>query len=79
LVLQRKRESGLFPAKKRKRSPERSLRRFLLIKLGAAEEQLCQLLEPEGQVLALSGASLRFIKKRFGPSEKGFGQQAVHI
>ena len=32
-----------------------------LSSLGAAEEQQCQLFEPEGRVLALPGASLRFI------------------
>jgi hypothetical protein len=55
-----------------------SLKRFLFINLGEAEEQQCQLFEPEGRVLALPGASLRFIKKRFRTGEKGFGQQPVH-
>jgi hypothetical protein len=55
-----------------------SLKRFLFINLREAEEQQCQLLEPEGRVLALPGASLRFIKKRFRTGEKGFGQQPVH-
>jgi len=49
-------------------------KRFLLINLGEAEEQQWQLSEPEGRVLALPEASLRFIKKRFRTSEKGFGQ-----
>ena len=56
---------------------ERSLRRFLLINLGAAEDQRFQLFEPEGRVLESPGASLRCIKKRFRQSEKGFGQQPV--
>ena len=55
-----------------------SLKRFLFIKLGEAEEQQCQLFEPEGRVLALPGASLRFIKKCFRTREKGFGQQPVN-
>jgi len=55
------------------------LKRFLFINLGEAEEQQCQLLEPEGRVLALPEASLRFIKKRFRTSEKGFGQQPAKI
>jgi len=54
---------------------ERSLRRFLAINLGEAEDQRFQLLEPEGRVLKSPGASLRFIKKRLRQSEKGFGQQ----
>jgi hypothetical protein len=57
-----------------------SLKRFLFINLGEAEEQQCQqcqLLEPKGRVLALLEASLKFIKKRFRTSEKGFGQQPV--
>ena len=56
-----------------------SLKRFLFISLGEAQEQQCQLFEPEGRVLALPGASLRLIKKRFRTGEKGFGQQPVHI
>jgi hypothetical protein len=48
-----------------------SLKRFLFIKLGEAEGKQCQLCEPEGRVLALPGASLRFIKKRFGAKGKG--------
>jgi hypothetical protein len=47
------------------------LKRFLFINLGEAEEQQCQLPEPEGRVLALPGASLRFIKKRFRATGKG--------
>jgi hypothetical protein len=62
-----------------KNSFERSLKRFLLINLGEAEDQRFQLLEPEGRVLKSPGASLRFIKKRFRPSEKGFGQQPVSV
>jgi hypothetical protein len=54
-----------------------SLKRFLFINLGEAEDQQCQLFEPGGRVLALPGASLRFIKKRFRTGEKGFGQQPV--
>jgi hypothetical protein len=61
-----------------KNSSERSLKRFLLINLGEAEDQRFELFEPEGRVLKSSGASLRFIKKRFRPSEKGFGQQPVY-
>ena len=56
---------------------ERSLRRFLLINLGAAKDQRFELFEPEGRVFKSPGASLRFIKKRFRQSEKGFGQQPV--
>jgi hypothetical protein len=56
-----------------------SLKRFLLINLGTAEEQRYQLFEPEGRVLISPGASLRFIKKRFRTSEKGFGQQPVKV
>jgi len=56
-----------------------SLKRFLFINLGEAEDQQCQLFEPGGRVLALPGASLRFIKKRFRTREKGFGQQPVDI
>ena len=58
---------------------ERSLRRFLAINLGEAEDQRFQLFEPEGRVLKSPGASLRFIKKRLRQSEKGFlfGQQPV--
>jgi hypothetical protein len=51
-----------------------SFKRFLFINLGEAEEQQGQLSEPEGRVLALPEASLRFIRKRFRTSEKGFGQ-----
>jgi hypothetical protein len=54
-----------------------SLNRFLFINLGEAKEQQCQLLEPEGRVLALPEASLRFIKKRFRTGEKRSGQQPV--
>jgi hypothetical protein len=60
-----------------KNSFERSLKRFLRINLGAAEDQRFELFEPEGRVFKSPGASLRFIKKRFRPSEKGFGQQPV--
>ncbi|MEE8381435.1 MAG: hypothetical protein V3R78_06140, partial [Thermodesulfobacteriota bacterium] len=41
------------------------------------EDKRFQLFEPEGRVLKSPGASLRFIKKRFQASEKGFGQQPV--
>jgi hypothetical protein len=54
---------------------ERSLKRFLRINLGEAEDQRFELFEPEGRVFKSPGASLRFIKKRFRQSEKGFGQQ----
>jgi hypothetical protein len=57
---------------------ERSLKRFLLINLGEAEDKRFQLFEPEGRVLKSLGASLRFIKKRFRQSEKGFGQHPVN-
>jgi hypothetical protein len=60
-----------------KDSFERSLKRFLPINLGAVEDQRFELFEPEGRVFKSPGASLRFIKKRFRPSEKGFGQQPV--
>jgi len=49
----------------------------LQINLGEAEDQCFQLFEPEMRVLKAPGASLRFIKKRFRQSEKGFGQQPV--
>jgi hypothetical protein len=58
-----------------KNSFERSLKRFLRIDLGERFE----LFEPEGRVFKSPGASLRFIKKRFRPSEKGFGQQPVEL
>jgi hypothetical protein len=58
-----------------KNSFERSLKRFLRINLGEAEDERFELFEPEGRVFKSPGASLRFIKKRFRPSEKGFGQQ----
>jgi len=51
----------------------------LQINLGEAEDQCFQLFEPERRVLKAPGASLRFIKKRFRQSEKGFGQQPVNI
>ena len=54
-----------------------SLKRFLFIKLGEAEEQQCQLFEPEGRVLALPGASLRFIKKRFRAKGEGVWATAL--
>ena len=49
----------------------------MLINLGEEEDKRFQLFEPEGRVLKSPGASLRFIKKRFQTSEKGFGQQAL--
>jgi hypothetical protein len=55
-----------------------SLKRFLLINLGEAEDKRYQLFEPEGRVLISPGASPRFIKKRFRTSEKGFGQQPLY-
>jgi hypothetical protein len=54
-----------------------SLKRFVSINLGEAEDQRCQLFEPEGRVLTSPGASLRLVKKRFRTSEKGFGQQPI--
>jgi hypothetical protein len=51
----------------------------LQINLGEAEDQCFQLFEPERRVLEAPGASLRFIKKRFRQSEKGFGQQPVNL
>ena len=66
---------GLLP---KQNSFERSLKRFLLINLSAAEDQRFELFEPEGRVFKSPGASPRFIKKRFRPSEKGFGQQPIH-
>jgi len=59
-----------------KNSFERSLKCFLSTNLGEAEDQRLQLFESEGRVLKSPGASLRFVKKRFRPSEKGFGQQS---
>jgi hypothetical protein len=56
-----------------------SLKRFLLINLGEAEDQRFELLEPKGRVFKSPGASLRFIKKLFRTSEKGFGQQPVKV
>jgi hypothetical protein len=50
----------------------------VLINLSEAEDKRFQLFEHEGRVLKLPGASLRFIKKRFQASEKGFGQQPVY-
>jgi hypothetical protein len=58
---------------------ERALKRFLLINLGEAEDKRFQLFEPKGRVLKSPGASLKFIKKRFRQSEKGFEQQPVNI
>ena len=60
-----------------KNSFERSLKRSLLINLGEAENKRFELFEPGGRVLKSPGASLRFIKKLFIQSEKGFGQQPV--
>jgi len=57
--------------------PRKGVLKPLLINLGAAEDQRFGLFEPEGRVLKSPGARLRFIKKRFGPSEKGFGQEPV--
>jgi hypothetical protein len=45
--------------------------------LGEAKDKRCQLFEPGRRVLTSPGASLRFIKRRFRTSEKGFGQQPV--
>jgi len=71
----RKVSTGYCP---NKNTFEQSLKRFLLINLGAAEDQRFQLFEPEGRVLESPGANLRFIKKRFRQSEKEFGQQPVN-
>jgi len=49
----------------------------LLTNLGEAKDERCQLFEAGRRVLTSPVASLRFVKKRFRPSEKGFGQQAV--
>ena len=54
-----------------KNSFERSLKRFVLINLGEAEDKRFQLFEPYGRVLKSPGASLRFIKKRFKDKRKG--------
>jgi len=51
----------------------------LLINLGAAEEKRVRLFEPKGRVLQSPGASHRFIKKRFGQSEKGFEQKPIEM
>jgi len=56
---------------------ERSLKRALLINLGEAEDERFELFEPGGRVFKSPGASLRFVKRRFRQSEKGFGQQPV--
>jgi len=48
-----------------KNSFERSLKGFLLINLGEAEDKRFQLFETEGGVLKSFGARLRFIKKHF--------------
>jgi hypothetical protein len=56
-----------------------SLKRFLSINLGEAEDQRCQLFEPGGRVLTSPGASLRLVKKRFRTSEKGFAQQPNNV
>ena len=61
-----------------KNSFERSLKRFMLINLSEAEDKRFQLFEPKGRVLKSPEASLRFSKKRFQTSEKGFGQQPVN-
>jgi hypothetical protein len=66
-------DSGLDRLLPNKNSFERSLKRFLRINLGEAEDLRFELFEPEGRVFKSPGASLRFIKKRFRPSEKGFG------
>ncbi len=54
-----------------------SLKRFLSINLGEAEDQRCQVVEPGGRVLTSPGPSLRLVKKCFRTSEKGFAQQPV--
>jgi hypothetical protein len=56
-----------------------SLKRFLSINLGEAQDQRCQLFEPAGRVLTSPEASLRLVKKRFRTSEKKFGQQPVNM
>jgi hypothetical protein len=50
---------------------ERSLKLFLLINLGEAEDKRFQLFEPIGRVLKSPEASLRFIKKCFQTKRKG--------
>jgi hypothetical protein len=56
---------------------EWSLKRFWPINLGEAEDKRFELSEPAGRVFKAPEASLRLIKKRFRPSEKGFEQQPV--
>jgi len=51
----------------------------VLINLGEAEDKRFQLFEPYRRVLKSPGASLRFIKKRFQTSEKGFGKRPVNL
>jgi len=58
---------------------ERSSKGFLPLNLGAAEDKRFQLFEPEGRVLKSPVASLKFIKKHFGQSEKGFRKQPVKL
>jgi hypothetical protein len=65
---------GLLPKPKFLRV---ALKHFLLINLSEAEDERFELFEPEGGVFKSPGASVRFIEKRFRPSEKGFGQQPV--
>jgi len=66
---------GIMGCWPNRNSFERSLKRFLRIDLGEAEGLRFQLFEPKGRVLKSPGARLRFIRKRFRPSEKEFGQQ----
>jgi hypothetical protein len=56
---------------------EQFIETFFAHKPWRREDKRYQLLEPEGRVLISPGASLKFIKKRFRTSEKGFGQQPV--
>jgi hypothetical protein len=56
---------------------ERSLKSSLFINLGEVKEKQFQLFEAEGRVLESLGTSLRYIKKCFRTSEKGFEQQPV--
>jgi hypothetical protein len=54
-----------------KNSFERSLKRFVLINLGEAEDKRFQLSEPAGRVLKSPGASLDLSKNTFRQAKKG--------
>jgi hypothetical protein len=51
----------------------------VLINLCETEDNQFQLFEPKGRVLKSPGAGIRFVKKSFQTSKKGFGQQALYI